>query len=552
MAVLAAVTPADGRAYDGSAGARTIVSITICNQDETGALTAACDGAYDTERPVLAPGASDINTFGVSTASDGHSTVFPPGRLDGNPDYRLFVASGFKGVNADIGVMVLSSLGPDEHGQWTAQPATAEGYGSYAIGPGAVFMPPMKPTQCPALTGPAGTPLPLSQQDATFDLNYAAAGSIFAIPGGPSSRLLMVYEGNNDCIGAPGGPKLGVKNSYQSTGIATSLDGGRTWPRYAPKEPYIPALLPFANPSVDDHGPRAPLGAMGQDVCSGNVCPASLPPSANPSNYGRYEVLAPRQSLNDLMMQATPINGQYGHAEPSAFVDDVHPNDDENGPSPYVYVLTHYLSNGMTPLQPPSNGRKDDLSIARARMDRDGTPLHFSKWTGSAFSAISDGLSDTDAPMLPAASDGNFTACGDNLDNQGRSMGSISWVEETRQYLLVFVCTSPGDPAGGSPSTRFGSAWFYSTNDDLNNQNAWTVPKEIEGSYQDHDTSAGAGCPVYHGWYPSFMSLNEEPGHLSTQGFVFYMKGSQGACTGGGLPPRVYSSRQFTIATAPR
>jgi hypothetical protein len=54
------------------------------------------------------------------------------------------------------------------------------------------------------------------------------------------------------------------------------------------------------------------------------------------------------------------------------------------------------------------------------------------------------------------------------------------------------------------------------------------------------------------------MSLNKAPGHLSTRGYVFYLIGTLGACTDddndndGGLAPRIYASRQFTIVTAPR
>jgi hypothetical protein len=39
-------------ADDGSDHRLAIVSITICNSDPTGAVTAGCGAAYDTERPV--------------------------------------------------------------------------------------------------------------------------------------------------------------------------------------------------------------------------------------------------------------------------------------------------------------------------------------------------------------------------------------------------------------------------------------------------------------------------------------------------------------------
>jgi len=568
LAFLILVAPVSVRADDGSDHRRAIVSITICSPDRTGVVTPTCGTAYDTERPVLAAGASTqtINQAGIGTATDEHSTVFPPGYLGGNRDYLFFVASGSKGVNPDIGMMVLSSPGPDTHGQWSAQPAND--YGSYTQGsPGEVFLPPLKPNRCPDLTDQSGNPIPIEQQDQTFDLNYAAAGSVFKDPSSESGRLLMVYEGTNDCAGAMAGTKPD-HNSYQTVGVATSLDSGRTWPRYASKGAFMSAELPLANPvagQTDNHGPQAPFGAMGQDVCMGNVCPPQVP-----DDYGRYLVLSPSISLDSLMQEINPVlNGQFGHSEPSAFVDDAQSDKrgDDDG-LPYVYVVTHYLSdNGLAPLQPSSNGRKDDLAVARAKLDRSGAPLNFSKWNGVSFPTASDGRGGPDSPMLPSASDGNFTACGDNASRQGRSQGSISWVEDTRQYLLVFVCTSPGDPALGVPTAgETGSAWFYATADSLSDQSGWSVPKEIEGSYARHSESSqtndpeesGNDCPTFNGWYPNLMSLNKAPGHLSTHGYVFYLIGSLGACSDddndqdGGLAPRTYASRQFTIVTAPR
>ncbi len=527
--------------------------MTICGNMPTGAGVGSCTTGVDTERAVLAPGlpAQSINAAGLGTASDEHSTVFPPGSLGDNPDYRIFVASGFKGVNPDIGVMVLSSPGPDAFGQWTAQPATAQGYGDYAAGPGQVFLPPMKPNMCPDLTDQNGGPV--QSQDQTFDLNYAVPGSVFEDTSVPAGRLLMVYEGANDCVGAAGGQKAG-NDSYQTIGVATSLDGGRTWPRYAAVGAYTPAPLPLANPAsglTDNHGPQAPMGAMGSAVCRGNSCPPSLP-----ATFGRYEILSASVSLDSLMTAPVPaLSGQIGHSEPSAFVDDVHVNHAADGNGlPYVYVVTHYLSDHLAPLQPSSNGRKDDLAVARAKLDRTGAKLQFSKWNGVAFSSISDGLGGTDAPMLPSASDGNFAACGDNESKQGRSQGSISWVEETHQYLLLFVCTSPGDPAQGvKASDTFGSAWFWATNDDLNDQSGWSIPQEIEGSFAEHTEPDGkTGCPLYHGWYPTLMSPDMAPGRLGTFGYVFYMSGSLGPCDQGGLPDRTYSTRQFRIVTGPR
>jgi hypothetical protein len=537
-------------ADDGANRPRGIASITVCNSDPTGAFTQSCGAAYDTERMVLAPGfpPESINQAGFGTATDEHSTVFPPGHLGGNGDYMFFVATGFLGVNPDIGLMVLSSHGADDHGQWTIQPATDQAYGNYAAGPGQVFLSPMKPTVCPDVPGQNTTDPQVQQQDQTFDLNYAVPGSVFQDP--TSGRLLMVYEGNNDCVGAPGGPKPGG-DSYQTIGVATSLDAGRTWPQYASNGLYTPAELPFANPvsPATRYGPQQPFGAMGPAVCMGNTCAPNVP-----ATYGRYEVLSPSINLNTFM-QGMVLQNSFGHSEPSAFVDDVQPGNRGSGnPPPYVYIVTHYLSDDLSPLLPYSNGRKDDLSVARAKLDPSGAPLQFSKWNGASFPVVSNGLTGTDSSMLSNASDGNFRACGDNASTQGRSAGSISFVEDTGQYLLLFVCTSPGDPIRGAPTPKaFGSAWFYSTTDNLNDQSSWSIPKEIEGSYADHTQFKNTtGCMVYNGWYPTMMSLNKSPGHLSTQGYVFYLTGSLGACNGGGLPPRTYSSRQFTIVTARR
>ncbi len=571
LVFLSLAAQAAAGADDGSNHPRTIVSITICSPDSTGAATPSCGTAYDTERPVLAVGSPSqtINQAGIGSATDEHSTVFAPGYLGDNRDYLFFVASGSKAVNLDIGMMVLSSPGPDKHGQWIAQPATATGYGNYLGLPGQVFMPPLKPDWCPDLPNNNDINF-IREQDQTFDLNYASAGTVFKDPTRESGRLLMVYEGANDCAGVDGGPKS-HQNSYQTIGVATSLDGGRTWPRYASKGAFMSAELPLANPvkgQTDNHGPQAPFGAMGQDVCMGNVCPPQVP-----ANYGRYTVLSPAVSLDSLMQRGTPvINGQVGHSEPSAFVDDAQSDDrnDDGDQSPYVYIVTHYLSDpdgSFPPLPSLSNGRKDDLTVARAKLDRSGAPLNFSKWNGTSFPAASDGIGGPDVSMLPSASDGNFTACGDNGSRQGRSQGSISWVEETRQYLLVFVCTSPGDPALGAPTAgETGSAWFYATADNLSDQSGWSIPKEIEGSYARHVESNQINdiespkndCPIFNGWYPNLMSPNKAPGHLSTHGYVFYLIGTLGACTDDdndndvGLAPRTYASRQFTIITGPR
>ncbi|MFI5143369.1 MAG: hypothetical protein ACHQHM_05010, partial [Thermoanaerobaculales bacterium] len=143
-----------------------------------------------------------------------------------------------------------------------------------------------------------------------------------------------------------------------------------------------------------------------------------------------------------------------------------------------------------------------------------------------------------------------FENCG--ALTQGRSQGSISYVDDAQQYLLTFVCGSAGDPAGGVRGGAMGSAWFFATSDDLSDQTKWSIPQEILGTWAPWDTGTppgSYGCPSYQGWYPTFMSLDHKPGHLTSSGYAFYLWG----CLGGSQanpPQRQYSSRAFTITIA--
>lgn len=89
-----------------------------------------------------------------------------------------------------------------------------------------------------------------------------------------------------------------------------------------------------------------------------------------------------------------------------------------------------------------------------------------------------------------------------------------------------------------------GAAWFYSTSYDVTDPRKWTTPREIAGSWSQFDTAGG--CGSYKGWYPTLMSLNRKPGHLSTtNAYAFYLWGCQ---TGDTPPPgRQYSSRVLTM-----
>jgi hypothetical protein len=193
-------------------GDRRIAAITICSPTGTGGVNGDCDGGtFDTQQVVLGPGGSTINDYGFGGATDEHSTVLPPGYLKDNSDYLFVVASGYKPVNRDIGAVVLSSSAPDANGQWVLQPA--DGYGVYPPDLGAVFLAPVAQGKCPPPNADTGL------QDATFDLAYAAPGSVLKDPTSESGRLLMIYEGTNTCIGSPGGKNPGT-GAYETIGVA--------------------------------------------------------------------------------------------------------------------------------------------------------------------------------------------------------------------------------------------------------------------------------------------------------------------------------------------
>jgi len=328
-------------------------------------------------------------------------------------------------------------------------------------------------------------------------------------PTGGQGALLMVYEGTNACIGNVGGSILSNEDDYISLAIATSLDYGKSWPAYrgTPTFNFVP--LPGVNPT---QAPNAPMGALGVSVCIGNDCDTLPPP-----NYGRYPVVTPPISLALLMAAAKPLPAKYGEQEISGFVDDVGVT-----PTPFLYA------------------NSGNVRVARAQLGGNGR-LAFQKWNGQAFA--SPGLGGAETSVLPA---GPFENC--EAPQQLQSGSSMSYVEDTRQYLLTFLCVSPSDPAlGQQGGGAKGAAWFYSTSYDLSDQTQWTTPREIAGSWSEIDSSGG--CSDYKGYYPSFMSLGKSVGHLSLTGYVFYLWGCQGA----GTPPpgRQFSSRAFTITIEP-
>lgn len=524
-----------------------IVSISVCSPNNPGNLQqGSCTQpeTFDTHQIVLGPGGQSVNASpalggGIGVVPDEHSSVYAPGTLGANQDYLFFLATGVGG-NAHIGVSVLSGgAGPDPNGQWTLKLPKADGYGSYGSEFGPVFNPSTKGSQCPAAPDNDAT-----KQDQTFDMHYASAGSIVKDPTAAPGSMLMVYEGTNACIGNAGGDIFGNNDDYISLAIATSLDYGKDWPTYRanPFFDYYP--LPDVNPSQAPNNfllaSKNPMGAWGGNVCAGNCpSPSATPvPTPLPDSYGRYAVVTPTTSLASLMAapSPSPLPSKYGEQEISGFVDDV-----STDATKYLYVNW--------------GGAK----IARAALNGGSARLSFKKWNGHDFDTEEGiGGDESNSSLIPS---GAFENCGDTKQNQFGS--SISYVEQTHQYLLTFVCISKGDPQLGAnqPNANKGGAWFWSTSYSLSPQTMhWTVPQEIEGSWSEFSDnpvpgasptpspSPGDGpCGDYKGYYPSFMSLSKSAGHLSLDGYVFYLCG----CQPGGTPPpgRQMSSRAFKITT---
>jgi uncharacterized protein (TIGR03437 family) len=489
-----------------------ITSITVCSTSGAGGQGSCPAGTADTHQIVVAPdGVTSINTYASGAASDEHSSAFSPGMLGTNKDYLFVIAGGSRDTNTvSIGTMVLSGgAGPSAAGQWTMDFARTDGYGSYTQGYGQVFVPPMLQGNCPVMSD-------LTKMDATFDLDYAAPGSWVIDPTGPQGSLLMIYEGSNPCFGAIGGNRVG-NGAYTTTGIATSLDYGKTWPTYRGTSTFSFVDVPRANPS---QGPNLPAGAAGASVCAGNNCSTTPGPG-----YGRYAVLSPPTSITSVAATGQAMNGNMGDAEIAGLVDDV-----AGGATTYVYEV-HGTSEAA------------DIVIARAALNGGAAPLVFKKWDGTGWNAA--GVGGAEISFLPP---GGFENCGANT--QLRSGASLYYVEPTHQYLLLFICVSLGDPAlgannGGNP----GGSWFYSTNYNMADPTGWTIPQQIAGSYSDWDTSGG--CPAFKGWYATAMSLAAKPGHLTSNGYIFYLWGCESASNSATPFIRKYSSRQFTISTAP-
>ncbi len=508
------------------AGNNSVAFISVCSDGTLNGTSGSCPAlTTDTHQMVVGPdGATTINALSDGSGSakyiaDEHSSILPPGYFPDHPLEYLFFAAGAGGV--------LKSYGPNANGQWQLGYASEYGYYGTNLGNGPVFAPAMQKQYCPTVSDP-------TLQDPTFDLNYAGVAGVFKDPTNPGGNLLMVYEGTNRCIGLKGGSNLHpVKNSFYSTiGIATSNDEGHTWPDYRYLLNFFGDLqypLPYRNPChtipcVTDpllctsqepcFGPNALNGALG-NVCMGNFCNIFPGPT-----YGRYAVFSPPETIEAAIKAGQRLNKPIGYQAPSGFLDDA-----RGDAFPYLYIVA------------------GPMLMTREQLNGATAPLTFTNWYQGSFSQPGmGGSADSISFLGPQGRPQNCEAA----TGQRRLDASISYVDQTQQYLLLFVCGSDiGDPATQSGAS--GAAWFYSTNSDLSHQDRWSLPQEIIGSWVPYDTTTNSKitCADYDGWYPTLMSLNQPPTHLATSGYAFYMHGClTGTTPNGG---RKYSTRAFTI-----
>jgi hypothetical protein len=571
--------------------------------------------------------------------ADEHTTVFAPGTLPKQKDYLFFVTTATyvntmsNGNKHTSGVVVLSSSGPDKDGKWTLDFASDYGYstkvgdgtpsgdGSLCDTHGQVFRTPIVRGTCP--TFPAG-----GTEDSTFDLDYVGAGSVVIDPTNIGPReLLAIYNANNTCIGLDQ-----MHGYYTTTGVATSEQYGKFWPIYRTGFELYPNETPSA--------PNAPEGAFDDDVCRSCLEETCTPP--NHGNYGRYPILTPSYTIEQAVASGNKLQNTIGSQEPSAFVDDVHASRNiflytmQNSVCAHTYCPLSHLVYGGT------------ISISRARLNGGTGPLKFTRWYGppelvsydnyvsgtvnASFDLQTEyylntpftnagtghdggGLESPIFPMDPNRSPKGYLTCqaggtGDEHD-QRQTMGSISYVPATGQYLLTFLCTSPSAPALGQPKsfddTQRGAAIFYSTLDadlyDLSNQDRWSPPQEVPSSWEpfkpdtqvckhdlkqcrrDSDCSTivdskggsvdnscgwptptdclksgedwgdlGCGLDRYTGWYPSFMSMgikgdgtNPANYNPSYLSTTGYIFAMEGCLGPNCTTHRVYNSRQFWI-----
>ena len=207
-----------------------------------------------------------------------------------------------------------------------------------------------------------------------------------------------------------------------------------------------------------------------------------------------------------------------------------------------MYSVQNYeCPSNLCPTSTPGN-EQGILTVARAKLDGGGR-LELLNWYGKDVSyqsgtasgsfdnvgvgANGGGRQSPIFPKDPNASAASYASCqaGGSTPStaETQAAGSISYVPESNQYVLVFVCISPTNPAtpdaGPESGSARGAALFYSTLDaskyDLSAQEHWSRPTQVSRSWQLlGSNSHGSDC-VYPAWYPTLMSPGGDPGYLA-------------------------------------
>jgi hypothetical protein len=341
------------------------------------------------QQPVVGSGGAPINTYyGLDTLADEHSTIDP--NASGSNDYTFDIASRTTANPASTGLVVLSGSVDQASHQWTID--------TTGPSPSQIFI-------SPVLHGTAVA-------DPTFDLNYAAPGSVLADPTGPPGSTLMVYSATNRSIGLQPGSSTTANGAYNSVGIATSNDGGLTWPTYAA----VNETLPNQSGTT---GPNAPSGATFIQVCQGS---SSLGIPGTSAAYGRYPVLGPATPIQQIIAAAgnNGLPKNMGDGSPSGFIDTY-----DQSSSTYLYVVDDYL---------PGDGTSS-LTVSRAALNGGSVPLTFSRWANGNFSPTAT----TPSPIGFLPGPRSAFQSGEDSQRQTQTAGSISYIPSTGQYLLTFV-----------------------------------------------------------------------------------------------------------------
>jgi uncharacterized protein (TIGR03437 family) len=182
--------------------------------------------------PGSSSGANQLTGF-----SDEHTTFFPPA-ASGAP-YLVFGAAA-------------TSVGS---GIWGAVVLQTTNLKTFDFATGYTF---------PALTSALSFGKCNPSNNAEFDENYAAPGSVVQDPTMPAGNLIMLYEAENHC---PGG--VFQQPFYATVGFARSSDNGKSWP--APQNGLLGG--PSRHPVLQSPEPQStvPHGYLGDAIPSGFV-----------------------------------------------------------------------------------------------------------------------------------------------------------------------------------------------------------------------------------------------------------------------------------------